>query len=287
MNIAMITGANSGIGFETARTLAARDFRIVMVCRNRAKAEDAKSKIIQHTDNHQIDILIGDLALQKDIFGISEAFYERYEKLDVLVNNAGIIPGKREETPQGIEKSLAVNHLAPFLLTNLLQKALLQAEKGRIITVASEAHRAGTYDPDNLQLSEGYNSFKAYANSKLFNIMFTAGLADRLSDTSVTAYSLHPGTVRTNIHSGSSQHSIFSFLLQLAKPFLRSPKKGAMTSVYLARNPGIETLSGKYFIGKKVVSPLKVAANKEKCMNLWEISETLTMKWDKNTLNKQ
>jgi NAD(P)-dependent dehydrogenase (short-subunit alcohol dehydrogenase family) len=281
MKIVMITGANSGIGFETARALAIKDYRVVMVCRNREKAEDAKEKIIRQSGNQEVEILIGDLSSKEEIIEIAHLYCAKYEKLDILINNAGIIPGEREETVDGIEKALAVNHLAPFLLTNMLQKPLLNADKARVITVSSEAHKAGKFEPDNLQLNIGYNSLKAYANSKLFNIMFAFELATRLKHTQVTSYSLHPGTVRTNIHSGGSGYSLFSFLLKLGRPFMRGPKRGAETSVYLATEPGIETLNGNYFVDEKVEDPLDIAFDGEKCRHLWEISETLTIKWDK------
>ncbi len=281
MKIVMITGANSGIGFETAWALARRDYRIIMVCRNREKAEEAREKIIRQSGNQKIEILIGDLSSREEVLDIASQYCVKYKKLDILINNAGIIPGEREETVDGIEKALAVNHLAPFLLTNKLLNPLLNAEEARVITVSSEAHKAGKFEPDNLQLNIGYNSLKAYANSKLFNIMFANELAQRFNHTPVTSYSLHPGTVRTNIHSGGSGYSLFSFLLKLGRPFMRSPKRGAKTSVYLATEPGIETLNGNYFVDEKVEDPLEIAFDREKCRQLWEISETLTIKWDK------
>jgi NAD(P)-dependent dehydrogenase (short-subunit alcohol dehydrogenase family) len=284
MKIVMVTGANSGIGFETAKALASGGNRVVMVCRNRDKAEIAKKKIIESTGNPEIEIMTGDLGSQEAVSKIGNAFRDKYEVLDILINNAGMIPGERKETVDGIEQALAVNHLAPFLLTNILIQPLMLADHARVITVSSEAHKAGSFDPDNLQLKYGYNSLKAYANSKLFNIMFTRSLAELLEKSSVTAYSLHPGTVRTNIHAGGGSQSIFSFLLKLGRPFMKSPKRGAGTSIYLATEPGIETLSGNYFVDKKVTKPLETAYDSEKCRHLWEISETLTIKWDKTKI---
>lgn len=276
----LITGANSGIGFETTTQLAAKGYHITMLCRDEKKAKEAKREVIESTDNNNIEILIGDLAKQDDIHNTVDQFRQNNDSLDILINNAGIIPGEREVTTDGVEKTLAVNHLAPFLLTNLLQELLNKAEKSRVINVASEAHRSGVFDPDNIQLTEGYNSLKAYANSKLYNIMFTYALSDRFKATDITTFSLHPGTVRSNLDSGGGGGSLFTFLFKLGKPFMLSPKKGAKTSVYLATEPGIESFTGKYFVKRKTKQPLEVAHDMKKCNILWELSETLTMKWD-------
>lgn len=279
MKKVFITGANSGIGFETTQQLAASGYHITMFCRDEKKAKGAKREVIESTGNDNIDILIGDLAIQDDIHKAVDQFRQNNNSLDILINNAGIIPGEREETSDGMEKTLAVNHLAPFLLTNLLQEPLNKAGKSRVINVASEAHRSAVFDPDNIQLTEGYNSLKAYANSKLYNVMFTYALSDRFKTTDITTFSLHPGTVRSNLDSGGGGGSLFTFLFKLGKPFMLSPKTGAKTSVYLATEPGIEPLTGKYFVKKKTKQPLEVAHDLKKCNILWEISETLTMKW--------
>jgi NAD(P)-dependent dehydrogenase (short-subunit alcohol dehydrogenase family) len=155
---------------------------------------------------------------------------------------------------------------------------LKKADSSRVVNVSSEAHKGGRFEPDNIQLTDGYNGLQAYANTKLFNIMFSRELADKVQGTGITTYSLHPGTVRTNLDSGGGGGTLFAFLFKLAKPFMMSPKKGARTSVYLATEPGIESLSGKYFVNNKVAEPLEIAHDKEKCRQLWEISETLTIK---------
>ncbi len=278
MKNVLITGANSGIGFQTVKKLAEEGNRITMLCRNREKAEQAKKQIMNQTGSRDIEILIGDLSLQRDIHKAATEFKTQNEKLDLLINNAGIIAGGRETTPEGHEKSLSVNHLAPFLLTHLMLDLLENAGRARVVNVASEAHKGGVFDPDNIQLTFGYNGLKAYANTKLYNIMFTRELADKVQGTGITAYSLHPGTVRTNLDTGGGGGSLFTFLFKLAKPFMMSPKKGARTSIYLATEPGIESLSGKYFVNKKVAEPLDIAQDKEKCRQLWELSETLTIK---------
>ncbi len=270
-----VTGANSGIGFETTRALASENHRIFMICRNKRKAEEARDRIVKSTENEKIDLIIGDLASLDSVRSIVERLGERSDRLDLLINNAGIIPGEREETVDGYEKSFAVNHLAPFLLTHLTLGLLRNASDARVINVASEAHRAGKFEPENLQLETGYNSIKAYANSKLFNIMFTHELASRLQKTGITTYSLHPGTVRTNLDTGGGGGSLFAFLFKLGKPFMLSPKRGAKTSIYLATEPGIESLNGRYFKNRKEIKPLDIAYDRQKCRDLWEQSEKL------------
>lgn len=279
MKNVLITGANSGIGFETSRQLAVKGYYITMLCRDEEKAEKAKKLIIDNTGNKNIEILIGDLALQNEIHRAADLFRKHHDSLNVLINNAGIIPGEREVTADGIEKTVAVNHLAPFLLTNLLRQPLGKADKSRVINVASESHRAGKFDPDNLQLNEGYNSLQAYSNSKLYNIMFTCLLSEKFKKTDITTYSLHPGTVRTNLDSGGGGGSLFALLFKLGKPFMMSPKRGAKTTVYLTSEPDIESLSGKYFVNSKTKQPLEAAYDREKCRVLWDLSETLTIDW--------
>lgn len=276
---AVVTGANSGIGFESAKHLAGRNYHVIMVCRNRKKAEAAKEKISKVNKDTSTEIVLADLASQSDVRETAKKIRKNHENVDLLINNAGILPGAREVTVDGIEKSLAVNHLAPFMLTCLLKDLLKSSKSARIINVASEAHRAGKFEPDNLQLETGYNSLKAYANTKLFNIMFAYELAGRIRDTGTTAFSIHPGGIRTNLNSGGGGGSLFAFLFKIGKPFLQSPNKGAKTLVYLATEPGIEPLSGMYFKKTKNALPSQEAFDKEKCRLLWDLSETLTMSW--------
>lgn len=274
MKTAIITGANSGIGKETAQELANNGYRVVMICRNRDKAESARLEIIDSTGNDRIDILICDLSLMNQVKETSEEIRNTYPEIDRLVNNAGILPnGNRKETDEGLELTFAVNHMAYFLLTKKLLPVLEKTPASRIINVASDAHRYGEFNPDNLQLENGYSTSKAYGNSKLFNIMFTSQLAKEIEGKDITAYSLHPGVVNTNFAADSD--SWFAKFFNLGRLFMRSPEKGAETSVYLCLEPNIEHLSGSYFRDKKPVKLPDEARSGESCRRLWDRSEEI------------
>jgi NAD(P)-dependent dehydrogenase (short-subunit alcohol dehydrogenase family) len=271
--LCIITGANSGIGFETTKALAEKGAYIVMVCRNEDKAEAARKQIIEETSNQGIDIVLCDFAIQAEIRKAAEEIIKTYNKIDVLINNHGFLASEKEETVDGLEMTFAVNHIGYFLFTNLLLDHIKAAESGRIISVASEAHRAGEFDPENIQLDENFSPWKAYGNSKLFNIMFTKELARRIADTNVTANSLHPGVVASNFAQSGSW--IMKTLFTIGKPFFVSPKKGAATSIYLATSDDIKDVNGAYFRNKKVATPRKTARDEEAAKELWEISEKL------------
>ncbi|MDR9419777.1 SDR family oxidoreductase [Gracilimonas sp.] len=271
--LCIVTGANSGIGFETTKALAREGAYLVMVCRNEDKARSAKQDIIDATGIAGVDIVLCDFAIQSEIRKAVQQIKANYDKIDVLINNHGFLASERNETVDGLEETFAVNHIGYFLFTNLLLDHLKAAESARIINVASEAHRAGEFDPDNLQLETGFQPYKAYGNSKLFNILFTKELAKRLKDSSVTANSLHPGVVASNF--GQSGTWLMSLLYTIGKPFMRSNKKGAETSVYLATSDEVEGVSGRYFKNKKETTPTRIARDDEAAKELWEISENL------------
>lgn len=273
--IAVVTGANSGIGKITSRELLKEGYRVVMICRNPEKAEAAKKEITEEAENDRADILICDLSDMDQIRQTATKIKFNYERLDRLVNNAGFLPdGKRKETREGIELTFAVNHLAYFLMTKELMPLLEKTESSRIINVASNAHRYGEFDPDNIQLKEGYSAYKAYGNSKLFNIMFTYQLDRELEGKDITTYCLHPGVVDSNFAAESN--SLFAKLFNLGRFFMKSPEKGAQTPIYLCTEPRIEKHSGKYFSKSKPKKPRKRAAtDDQKCRMLWEISEEL------------
>ncbi|MEX0723472.1 MAG: SDR family oxidoreductase [Gracilimonas sp.] len=271
--LCIITGANSGIGFETTKALAEKGAYIVMVCRNEDKAETARKQIIEETSNRGIDIVLCDFAIQSEIRKAAEEIKKNYDKIDVLINNHGFLASEKEETVDGLEMTFAVNHIGYFLFTNLLLDHIKAAASGRIISVASEAHRAGEFDPENIQLDENFSPWKAYGNSKLFNIMFTKELARRVADTNVTANSLHPGVVASNFAQSGSW--IMKTLFTIGKPFFVSPKKGAATSIYLASSNDIKNVNGAYFRNKKVATPSKTARDENAAKELWEISEKL------------
>ena len=272
----MVTGANSGIGKSTAMALAKQGAYVVMVCRNEERAEKARKDIIDSTGNTGVEVMLADFAYQYEIRELADHFNSKFEELDVLVNNAGMIASKREETIDGIEKTLAVNHLGSFLLTNLLLDTLISADSARIVNVSSEVHRLGAsvFDLDDLQLVQDFTPIKAYGVSKLCNIMFTRELARRLKDTSVTANALHPGVVSTQLAEEAGW--VMKLFYLIGTPFMRSPSKGAETPVYLASSDEVEGISGKYFKSKKQVKPAAIALREDLNRKLWEKSEELT-----------
>lgn len=271
--LCIITGANAGIGFKTAKALAQKGAYLVMICRDEDKAEEARSKIIEETSNRGIDIVVCDFAIQSEIRKAAEEIKKRYDKIDVLINNHGFLASEREETVDGLEKTFAVNHIGYFLFTNLLLDHIKAAEKGRIINVASEAHRKGDFDPDNLQLTAGFKPYKAYRNSKLFNILFTKELAHRLVDTGVTANCVHPGVVASNFAQDSGW--LISTLYKMGQVFMLSSKEGAKPSIYLATSPEVEQVNGAYFKRMKAAAPTKIARDTDAAKKLWDMSEKL------------
>lgn len=272
----LVTGANSGIGKITAMELAKRKARVVMLCRNLQKAEEAREEIFRQSGNNNVHILLCDLSSQQQIHEAAETFENTYRSLDILVNNAGILPGnKREETEEGIEKTFAVNHLAPYSLSLLLLELLRKSPAGRIITVSSDTHRYARFDISDLQLRHhSYNGFNAYAISKLCNIWFTRRLAALTSDSPLSVNCLHPGFVSSNFGKGSSP--LYKAFIALSSPFAVSSKKGAETPVYLATSEEGGLLSGRYFKDKKVKKPSQAALNDDYALAMWEQSAALT-----------
>src|SRR5579864_3279751 len=247
--ICLVTGANSGIGKATALALAQMGATVVMVCRDRARGEQARSEITTTSRNNAVDLLQADLSSQQSIRQFVETFQHHYPHLHVLINNAGAaFPGWRRETVDGLEITFAVNYLAPFLLTNLLLDVLKASAPARIVNVSSEAHENGDIKMDDLQAKKNYRPFRAYGQSKLALVMFTYELARRLQGTGVTANCLHPGFVATNIGQGGVwlvARPVAKFVLS----FLGiSAEEGAKTSIYLATSTDVEDVTGKYFV---------------------------------------
>jgi NAD(P)-dependent dehydrogenase (short-subunit alcohol dehydrogenase family) len=272
--ICLVTGANSGIGKVTALEIARKGVVVGLVCRNAEKAEAARKEIILQSGNEQIEIFLCDFSVQAQIRQVAEAIQKRYDKVDVLVNNAGFIASNRETTPEGYEMTFAVNHLGYFMLTNLLKDALLASPESRVVNVSSEAHRFTHIDFNNLQLERGYNSLRAYALSKLCNILFTRELARRCTKTTLTTNCLHPGAVATNF--ANTANSFFKFLFKFGKHFLLSPEQGAQTMIYLATESEAAQYNGAYFEKKKTRSVSAEALSDEHATRLWELSEEMT-----------
>ena len=269
--VVMITGANSGIGKATTIALAKMDATIVMVCRNFDTGHKAQEEIKGLTGNDNIDLFQCDLASQAEIRRLVEQFKKKYTKLDVLINNAGIVLSKRTECIEGFEMNFAVNYLAPFLLTNLLLELLIESAPSRIINVSSEVHRNAKLDFDDLQCNKDYGAFKTYGKSKLALLLFTYELSRRLKGKGVTVNAVHPGVVKTNL--GRDQ----SYFAQLfTKIFFKSPEKGAQTSVYLASSQEVQNITGKYFANKAPKKSSEESYNIENAKRLWDISIKLT-----------
>ena len=245
--ICLITGANSGIGKVTARELARMGASVVMVCRDRARGEEAQREIREQSGNERVDLLLADLSSQQSISELAETFKQRYTQLHALIHNAGAIFLTRRETVDGLEKTFAVNTLAPFLLTDLLLDTLKASAPSRIVIVSSAAQARGYIQLDDLQSKHHYRAMRVYSQSKLAVTMLTYELARRLEGTGVTVNCLHPGFVATNI----AQRDIFPLLRPLVKLVFAmqgiSPEEGAKTTIYLASSPEVEGVSGKYF----------------------------------------
>jgi retinol dehydrogenase 14 len=270
----LITGGTSGIGKATAVAMAAMGANVVVVGRNQERGGAAVEEIKAQSHNESVELMLADLSVQAEVRRLAEEFLERYDRLDVLVNNAGLVQSKRTETPDGIETTLAINHLAPFLLTNLLLGCLEQSAPSRVITVSSEAQRWGTMDFEDMQSRRKYRGFPVYGMTKLANIMFTYELAERLNGTGVAVNCLHPGSVGTNF--GQNNKGIMALFFRTFKPFMRSPEQGADTLVWLASSPEVDGVSGKYFSDRKEIEAKKVAYDRVARRRLWEISEELT-----------
>ncbi len=270
--VVLITGGTSGIGKAAATALAAMGAEVVVAGRNRERGEAAVGEIRRESRSEKVSLMLADLALQAEVRQLADEFKARYDRLDVLVNNAGLIQSRRTETPEGIELTLAVNHLAPFLLTNLLLDLLKSSAPSRIITVASEARRQAEIDLDDLQSERRYRAFPVYGMTKLANILFTYELAERLRETGVVANCVHPGGVNTDF--GNNNRSLGILLFRAIKPFLRTSQRGADTVVYLASSPAAGEMSGKYLVDRKEISPAQ-PRDKGLQQRLWEVSEEL------------
>src|SRR5690348_9172780 len=246
--ICMVTGANSGIGKATALALAQMGATVVMVCRDRARGEQARSEITTTSRNTAVDLLLADLSSQQSIRHLVEHFQHHYPHLHVLINNAGAtFPGRRRETVDGVEMTLAVNYLAPFLLTNLLLDRLTASAPARIVNVSSHAHASGSIQLDDLQAEKRYRPMRTYPQAKLAVVLFTYELARRLHGTGVTANCLHPGFVATHFAQRDAGLA-FRLLVKVMGSFGTSPHEGAKTSIYLASSPEVEAVTGHYFV---------------------------------------
>jgi len=279
--IVFITGATGGIGKAAALELAKQDFKVVIHGRNKEKTQQVCEEIRITTGNNKVDYLVADLFLVQETKNLISEFKEKYKHLDVLINNAGGLMSKeRENTAEGIEKTLAVNLLTPFLLMNGLLDLLKASPDARIINVSSDSHKLNAKpDFDDLQLVKGYGPLRSYGNSKLFLIWISQYLAKDLKAQGidhVTVNTLHPGAVATNFGVKSNLGPFMNTLAKMMRPLFRTPEKGADTIVYLAASDKLKEISGKYFVNRKqaVVADKYYSLEHEK--QLWEYCLQLT-----------
>lgn len=268
----VITGPTAGIGRSSAISLAEQGADLTLLSRNPDKAEALAQEITASTGKAPTLITM-DMADLQSVRDAAQACLSLGKPIDILLNNAGIVNTERRESVDGFEETLAVNHLAPFLLTGLLLPALLDAPKARIVNVASHAHTfVKGMGFEDMQARQEFKTFREYGRSKLANILFTRSLARRLEDQPVTVNCLHPGAVATSL--GSQNKGLLSRLLpMLLKPFFRSPEGGAQTSIYLCQSDDVDNISGAYFVNCKLATPKPWAEDDEAAEKLWQFSE--------------
>jgi retinol dehydrogenase 12 len=271
--ICLVTGGTSGIGKSTALELARMGATVIIVGRDAQKTAQVVQELREAGGHNRVDSLVADLSSQQEIRRLADEFRSKYSQLHVLINNAGAVFMQRQLSVDGIEMTFALNHLAYFLLTNLLLDTLQASAPARIINVSSNAHTSGSIEFDNLQGEKNYGG-RAYGSSKLANILFTIELAHRLEGTGVTVNALHPGFVATNF--GRNNGWLIAALVRIFVPLVaRSAAKGARTPVYLAASPEVEHVTGKYFYNSKVTPASRQAADREVSRKLWDASARL------------
>jgi NAD(P)-dependent dehydrogenase (short-subunit alcohol dehydrogenase family) len=273
----VITGANSGIGLETAVALAKAGAKTVITVRDRARGEAAVADIRARSGNDDVDVVVFDLGTIASTRQGAAEILARCDRIDVLVNNAGVVLSARRETADGLEATFAVNHLGPFVLTELLLDRIKQSAPARIVNVASTAHKGARkgLDFDDLQSTTRYGGMQVYSKSKLANIYFTTELARRLEGTGVTVNCLHPGTVATGYGRDGDSSGVLAFGLKVIKPFILTAERGARTSVYLASSPEVAGVTGRYFVKCKPRNPSAAARDDEAARRLWKVSEEI------------
>lgn len=267
----VITGATNGIGLAAAEALAARGARLAIVARDPARAEAAVARVRAASGaNSEVDVLMADLSTQAEVRRLAAEIRERYPRVDVLANNAGVILSRRQISADGFELTWAVNHLAPFLLTTLLLDRLRESAPARVITTSSAAHRGNRIPFDDLNAERGYASFRRYGESKLANILFTAELARQLQGSGVTANCFHPGFVATGFNGNNG--AMMRTAMGALRPFQRSPARGADTLVWLADAPEVGDVTGCYFVDRQQRTPSPAAHDAEAAARLWAVS---------------
>jgi len=272
--VCMVTGATAGIGIVTAKALAQQGATVIVAGRNKEKSVSTVDQIRKETGNHDVEYILADLSVQKEVRKLADDFKSKFKRLDILVNNAGAIFDKRFETADGLEITFALNHLSYFLLTDLLLDTIKVSAPSRIINVSSDAHKGAKINFDDIQGKKKYGAMRAYGQSKLANILFTYELARKLEGSGVTSNALHPGFVASSF--GSNMRGAFRLILRFLQLFAMSSENGAETSIYLATSPNVANINGKYFVKKKEVRTSVKSYDKNIGEKLWKVSEELT-----------
>ena len=274
--ICLVTGANSGIGKEIAIGLAKADAHVIIVCRNLEKGQTALEEIKTLSGSHSIDLLIADLSAQTDIHLLAKTIYERYSRLDILINNAGLVLSKKTLSTDGIEMTLATNYLGPFLLTRLLLDLLEKSKPSRIINISSAIHKWAKMDLTDLQYeNRKYQFMKAYAQSKLLMNIMTIELARRLEEKNITVNCIHPGAVKTHLGSDGTHPLLLKFIDRIIKFFFITPKHAAKPILDLAISSKWENITGKYVVKGKLTQSSAMTYDPLLTKKAWEISESL------------
>jgi NAD(P)-dependent dehydrogenase (short-subunit alcohol dehydrogenase family) len=275
--VVVITGGNVGIGKEAAVGLASQGARVVITSRNEERGRAARDEIVERSGNADVDVMPLDLASFRSIRSFANDFVTGHDRLDVLVNNAGLILRRRTETEDGFEATFGINHVGHFLLTDLLLDRLKASAPARIVVVASMAHKGARrgLDFDDLESERRYRWMDAYNKSKLANIYFARELSRRLDGTGVTVNVLHPGFVRSDFGRGGDLGLVYGFGIRLGAPFAISPERGARTTIYLASSPEVEGVTGAYFFKCKPAPISKAAQDDDAARRLWEMTERL------------
>ena len=269
---AIVTGANSGMGMATVRALSDMGAKVIMLCRSEKRGTEALEKLSSEK-YRDLQLILCDLGNYDSIRAFANIVRRGYDHIDILVNNAGFISLDRQETGEGLERQFGINHIGHFLLTMSLLD--LMGEGGRIVNVASGAHKTGKIHFDDINLTKGFNVIKAYSQSKLANVLFTRELARRVKDRGITVNCCHPGAVATNI--GIDRDTGFGkTVTRLLKPFFQTPEQGARTAIFLASDDSVSDVTGEYFYKCRIAKSSKRSKDMELAKKLFEFSEELT-----------
>ena len=277
--VAIITGGNAGIGKQTAIGLAQKDISVVLFCRNEEKGKAAQKEIQEEVKDANVDLIVCDLASLESVRGAANEFRNRYHRLDLLINNAGLFTDYLTHTKDGFETQFQVNHLSHFYLTQLLLDLLKKSTPARMVNVSSAAHRGRNMDFENLPYgtTKKYDGLDVYGQTKLANVLFAYEFSRRFHSEGISSFALHPGVVRTKIGVKNTKGWVnWGWKILTSLPiFTISEKQGAATSLYAALSPKLEGVSGKYLRNSKVIKSTKQSYNEETAKQLWELSERL------------